>query len=148
MAGYIATMSPERQEAFEVEMAQWQARIELQRERDAVEAETRVKASLERSAGPQDQQVYKNTKPPLSPNLTIVGSDWSELTLTPLPGLGNSVSTEWLNTSRARIAVRGKRGERKKYECSVCYDQFTSRQNLESELLPGNFGILLLMALS
>jgi hypothetical protein len=34
MAAYIATMSPERQEAFEIEMAQREARLSLQDEQE------------------------------------------------------------------------------------------------------------------
>jgi hypothetical protein len=37
MAGYIATLSPERQEALEIEMAQRQAIIRLQKKRQAAE---------------------------------------------------------------------------------------------------------------
>lgn len=46
MSGYIATMSVERQEALEVEMAQRQAAIRLEHRRKKVEAERREKEEL------------------------------------------------------------------------------------------------------
>ncbi len=47
MAGYIATMSMERQESFEVEIAQVQARLELQEARKVMQGEAGAKDCIQ-----------------------------------------------------------------------------------------------------